>query len=146
MHWYKHHSTILASSSTKPSQRRPSLLLLSCHSTAAYISSLCNSDCASSDHLHLTSSLNSFNLSAMSSDTACFAQQDLTIQASQIHWEAFSFAQLFDSMPGSHRARLLSISSSHAAAWLTITPSVGLGFHLDPNELHTVVNGELVPL
>ena len=42
---------------------------LSNHSTAAYISSLCNSECASPNHLYLASSIDSFNLSVMSSDT-----------------------------------------------------------------------------
>ena len=30
------------------------------------------------------------------------------------------------------KARLLSISSPHASAWLSVTPSEGLGLHLDP--------------
>ena len=42
-------------------------------------------------------------------------------------------------MSCAHRARLLSVSSPHAAAWLTVTPSVSLGLHLDPNELHTAI-------
>ena len=42
---------------------------LSHHSTAAYISSLCNSECASPNHSHLASSIDCFNLSVMSSDT-----------------------------------------------------------------------------
>ena len=53
--------------------------------------------------------------------------------------EAYSFSVLFDSMSCAHRARLLSVSSPHAAAWLTVTPSVSLGLHLDPNELHTTI-------
>ena len=53
--------------------------------------------------------------------------------------EAYSFSDLFDSMSCAHRARLLSVSSPHVAAWLTVTPSVSLGLHLDPNELHTAI-------
>ena len=34
------------------------------------------------------------------------------------------------------RARLLSVSASHAASWLSVTPSLALGLHLEPNELH----------
>ena len=32
------------------------------------------------------------------------------------------------------KARLLSVSSSHASAWLSVVPSPGLGLSLDPNE------------
>ena len=37
------------------------------------------------------------------------------------------------------KARLLSTSAPHAASWLTV-PSVGLGLHLDFNELQIAVN------
>ena len=42
-------------------------------------------------------------------------------------------------MSCAHRARLLSVSSPNVAAWLTVTPSVSLGLHLDPNELQTAI-------
>ena len=32
------------------------------------------------------------------------------------------------------KARLLSVSSPHASAWLSVVPSPGLGLSLDPNE------------
>eukprot|EP00731_Ephydatia_muelleri_P024688 Em0016g959a len=37
------------------------------------------------------------------------------------------------------RARLLSVSASHAASWLSVTPSLALGLHLEPNELHASI-------
>ena len=120
-----------------------SLLSLSHHSTAAYISSLCNSKCASPNHLiYLASSIDSFNIPIMSSDTisieSCFLNKSSQHSLSD-KLEAYSFSLLFDSMSCAHRARLLSVSSPHAAAWLTVTPSVSLGLHLDPNELHTAM-------
>ena len=115
---------------------------LSHHSTAAYISSLCNSECASPNHSHLASSIDCFNLSVMSSDTisieSCLLNKPSQHNLSD-KLEAYSFSDLLDSMSCAHRARLLSVSSPHAAAWLTVTPSVSLGLHLDPNELHTAI-------
>ena len=40
---------------------------------------------------------------------------------------------LFQSSPA-NRARLLSVSSRHAAAGLSVIPSVGLNLHLQPDE------------
>eukprot|EP00731_Ephydatia_muelleri_P003184 Em0001g3184a len=37
------------------------------------------------------------------------------------------------------KARLPSTSALHAASWLSVVPSVGLGLHLDPNELQIAV-------
>ena len=37
------------------------------------------------------------------------------------------------------RARLLSVSASHAASWLSVTPSLALGLHLEPNEFHASI-------
>ena len=37
------------------------------------------------------------------------------------------------------RARLLSVSTSQAASWLSVTPSLALGLHLEPNELHASI-------
>ena len=115
---------------------------LSHHSTAAYISSLCNSECAFPNHSHLASSIDCFNLSVMSSDTisieSCLLNKPSQHNLSD-KLEAYSFSVLFDSMSCAHRARLLSVSSPHVAAWLTVTPSVSLGLHLDPNELHTAI-------
>ena len=43
--------------------------------------------------------------------------------------------QLFKSLlESSSPARLLSVSAPHAASWLSVIPSVGLGLHLESNE------------
>ena len=52
-----------------------------------------------------------------------------------------SFGHIIGAATDADKARLLSISAPcpHAASWLTVVPSVGLGLHLDPNELQIVV-------
>ena len=37
------------------------------------------------------------------------------------------------------KARLLSVSSPHAASWLTVVPSEGLGHHLEPSVFQVAV-------
>ena len=39
---------------------------------------------------------------------------------------------LENSSTADNRARLLSVSSTHASSWLSVVPSEGLGLHLDP--------------
>ena len=38
-----------------------------------------------------------------------------------------------------NKARLLSASAPHASSWLSVTPSLGLGLHLDPAEFQIAV-------
>ena len=47
--------------------------------------------------------------------------------------------QLFDLSSPAHRARLLSVSSRHAASWYTVIPSPGLNLHLEPNEFQVAI-------
>ena len=37
------------------------------------------------------------------------------------------------------KAHLLSVSSPHAASWLTVVPSEGLGLHLEPSVFQVAV-------
>ena len=37
------------------------------------------------------------------------------------------------------KARLLSVSSPHAGSWLSVTPSEGLGLHLDPSQFQVAI-------
>ena len=37
------------------------------------------------------------------------------------------------------RARLLSVSSPHAASWISVIPSEGLGLHLEPSEFQVAI-------
>ena len=51
--------------------------------------------------------------------------------------------QLFQSLLSSaspvNKARLLSASAPHARSWISVVPSTGLGFHLDPAECQTAI-------
>ena len=75
----------------------------------------------------------------MSSDTISIESCLLNKPSQHRQAGSLFFSDLFDSMSCAHRARLLSVSSPHAAVRLTVTPSVSLGLHLDPNELHTAI-------
>ena len=48
--------------------------------------------------------------------------------------EDCQFKKLFDNSTPIDRTRLLSISSPHASAWLSVTPSPSMGLHLEPSE------------
>ena len=52
------------------------------------------------------------------------------------------FNNVFHNASVTDRARLLSISSPHASAWLSVTPSPRLNLHLEPAEL---VQGQSCP-
>ena len=45
----------------------------------------------------------------------------------------------FSSVSPADNARLLSVSSTHASAWLSVVPSLGLNLSLEPSELHTAI-------
>ena len=53
--------------------------------------------------------------------------------------DLFDFQLLLDQSSLADKARLLSASAPHAAAWLSVIPSVGFGFHLDPDECPTAL-------
>jgi hypothetical protein len=49
------------------------------------------------------------------------------------------FTKLFANASLPDRARLLSISSPHSSAWLSVTPSPRLNLHLDPSEFQVAI-------
>ena len=49
------------------------------------------------------------------------------------------FHGLLENASLANKARLLSESASHAAAWLSVVPSIELGLHLEPNEYQVAV-------
>ncbi|KAL5481713.1 hypothetical protein EMCRGX_G021941 [Ephydatia muelleri] len=98
---------------------------LSCHSVAAYLASLSMPAADSiTEELLATSNLCQHTLSS-------------TIEDQQ-------FRQLFDLSSPAHRARLLSVSSRHAASWLTVILSPGLNLHLEPNEFQVAIKLDLL--
>ena len=65
------------------------------------------------------------------------------------------FKVLLDMSSIADKACLLSVSSLHAGSWLSVTPSEGLGLHLDPSQFQVVIkwwlgldlsNGSCCPL
>ena len=53
--------------------------------------------------------------------------------------EHCQFRKLFDNSAPIDRARLLSISTPHASAWLSVTPSLSMGLHLEPSEFQVAI-------
>ena len=49
------------------------------------------------------------------------------------------FNLLLEQSSPADRACLLSVSSPHAASWVSVTPSEGLGLHLQPSEFQVVI-------
>ena len=49
------------------------------------------------------------------------------------------FKVLLDMSSIADKARLLSVSSPHAGSWLSVTPSEGLGLHLDPSQFQVAI-------
>ena len=53
--------------------------------------------------------------------------------------EALQFNSLLSTSSTADRARLLSISSPHASAWISVVPSISLGLHFEPQEFNTAL-------
>ena len=47
--------------------------------------------------------------------------------------------QIYEQSSPADRARLLSVSSPHAASWMSVIPSEGLGLHLQPSEFQVAI-------
>ena len=114
----------------------------SLHSSAAYIASLSISGFGYSADQNLMQAVDHFNSLVLPSDVisvesvlnAPVLQRDLYKKI-----DSKLFQSLLISSSPANRAHLLSESAPHAASWLSVTPSVQLGLHLDPNELQTAI-------
>ena len=51
----------------------------------------------------------------------------------------YLFKVLLDMSSIADKARLLSVSSPHAGSWLSVSPSEGLGLHLDPSQFQVAI-------
>ena len=109
---------------------------LSLHSPAAFIASLCSSGYGSPSNHHLSDAIQTFNESVSPSDTI----QSDGLVSSSVHQNQLSskidihqFNNILIVSSVADKARLLSVSSPHAASWLTVVPSEGLGLHLEPS-------------
>ena len=115
---------------------------LSHHSPAAFIASLCSSGYGSiSDH-HLSHAVQTFNATVSPSD----AIQTDGLVSSPVHQKQLSskidihqFNSILIASSVADKARLLPVSSPHAASWLSVVPSEGLGLHLEPSVFQVAV-------
>ena len=115
---------------------------LACHSVAAYLASLSSLGFDKSFNLHLSESVALFNELVPAADSITeevLATSNLRQHTLSSKIEDQQFRQLFDLSSPAHRARLLSVSSRHAASWLTVIPSPGLNLHLEPNEFQVAI-------
>ncbi|KAL5457740.1 hypothetical protein EMCRGX_G035030 [Ephydatia muelleri] len=114
---------------------------LALHSPAAYIASLCGSGSVIPTP-HLENAITHYNTCVPLSDSLSisglvghtFTQKKLSDAI-----EDMQFNSLLNSCSLTDKARLLSVSSPHASAWISVVPSSSLGLHLDPNEFQTAV-------
>ena len=115
---------------------------LSRHSPAAFIAFLCSSGYGSiSDH-HLSHAVQTFNASVSLSD----AIQTDGLVSSPVHQKQLSskidiyqFNSILIASSVADKARLLSVSSPHAASWMSVVPSEGLSLQLQPSVFQLAV-------
>ncbi|KAL5500795.1 hypothetical protein EMCRGX_G012400 [Ephydatia muelleri] len=107
------------------------------HSNAAFIASISTAGLASPSDNFLADAVNSYNRCVppesaidINSLTSSPCRQH-TLSAAL---ENIQFNSLLSQSSVADKARLLSVSSPHASAWLSVVPSPGLGLSLDPNE------------
>ena len=110
--------------------------------SAAYIASLSLPGLGSVDNPHLVWSVVRFNSLVSLPDSisvesilASLIPQRILSQRLDDH----SFRLIVGAATEADKARLHPTSAPYAASWLTVVPSVGLGLHLDPNELQIAV-------
>ena len=105
---------------------------MSHHSSAAYISSICSSGFGSTSVHHLSQAVEVFNnlvfpVEAINVESVLLSPPIQKTLSSKFDDHLFNNLITISSL--ADKARLLSISSPHASAWLSVT---GLGLHLDP--------------
>ena len=115
---------------------------LSRHSPAAYmyIVSLSSSGAGPLSQEHLLHAVDLFNPLVLSSEAISIEE----VLTSPIHQKVLSNKidnHLFNLLHvlEQSRARLLSVSSPHAASWVSVIPSEGIGLHLQPSEFQVAI-------
>ena len=112
------------------------------HSLAAYIASLCTSGFGSQSQHHLASATQMFNSflppsEAINSEALLLTSVTQKSLSSKLDDHLFKVVLNMSSI--ADKAHLLSVSSPHAGSWLSVTPSEGLGLHLDPSQLQVAI-------
>ena len=91
---------------------------------------------------HLLHAIDLFNASVSTTDELTITSittSNLTQKLLSAKLEDQQFTKLFANASLPDRARLLSISSPHSSAWLSVTPSPRLNLHLDPSEFQVAI-------
>ena len=104
---------------------------LSEHSSACYIASLSMAGMCSESNRHLLNPINQFNEHVSN-------EEMVTLEAiRETPCRQIGRQHVCTALPD--RARLISVSSPHAAAWLSTAPSPGLNLQLEPSEFQAAI-------
>ena len=112
------------------------------HSPAAYIASFLSTGLSPSSGRYISSSLHLYNSLVDPQDSLTpesVGDSPLSQKVLSSKIEDQQFNNLFHNASVTDRARLLSISSPHASAWLSVTPSPRLNLHLEPAEFQVAL-------
>ena len=117
---------------------------MSYHSPAAYLASAVNSGLSYEVCRYLHHSVDLYNNlvdppDSLTSDFVDNSCSSTTQKFLSNKIEDCQFRKLFNNSTPIDRARLLSISSPHASAWLSVTPSPSIGLHLEPSEFQVAI-------
>ena len=115
---------------------------LSEHSSACYIASLSMAGMCTESNQHLLNAINQFNEHVSNEEMVTLEAIRETPCSQKVlsnKLEDNMFAQHFSKSSLPDRARLLSVSSPHAAAWLSTAPSPGLNLQLEPSEFQAAI-------
>ena len=97
---------------------------------------------SSAPQQHLLQSIDDFNRCIPPSKAIYFESLTNTPSSQKAlsgEIEDAMFRQLVSKSSVPDRARLLSVSSPHASAWLSVVPSPGLNLHLEPAEFQAAI-------
>ena len=112
------------------------------HASAAYISSLSSSGLAPDSSQHLSDAVGMFNRLVLAEDSIK-VEDFLSSAISQGKLSEKLDNQLLSSLVEAstvaNKARLLSVSSPHAASWLSMPPCERQGLHLEPLQFQVAV-------
>ena len=112
------------------------------HASAAFISSLSSSGLAPDSSQHLSDAVGMFNRLVPAEDSIKFGDF-LSSAISQGKLSEKLDNQLLSSLVEAstvaNKARLLSVSSPHAASWLSMPPCERQGLHLEPSQFQVAV-------
>ena len=112
------------------------------HASAAYISSLSSSGLAPDSSQHLSDAVGMFNRLVPAEDSIK-VEDFLSSAISQGKLSEKLDNQLLSSLVEAstvaNKARLLSVSSPHAASWLSMPPCERQGLHLEPSQFQVAV-------